>query len=172
MPKKMNFHGLPLVIEYKKGEIKKNKDRPFSYGWEMYADYGYIEGTISNEEGEEMDCYVGPDRESTKVFYAPMLRDDPEYSGVKSEVDEIKVLLGFKDCEAAKSIINMQYGSWRVGEIMEVSLDDLKEKISLERIKNSKEKLLIAAEGIGGTTAPELNTGKEYAPEPRLVIQT
>lgn len=171
MVTKRNFQGLPLVIEYKKGQIKKDKDRPFSYGWEMYADYGYIEGTISNEEGEEMDCYVGPDATTEKVYLAPMLREDPEYS-IRNTVDEIKVLLGFPSFEEAKRLIDMQYGSWRVGEIMESCIDDLKEKISLERIKNSKEKLLMAAEGIGGTTSPELVITEVAVQDPRLVIQT
>ena len=166
MPKKMNFQGLPLVIEYKKGEIKKDKEKPFSYGWEMYADYGYIEGTISNEEGEEMDVYVGDDKSSKLVFMAHLLKED------EVNCDEVKVLLGFADMKAAKDLIYMQYGSWRVGEILETSLVDLKETVSLSKIKNSKEKLLMASEGIGGTTTLELNTGKVYGEQPRLVIQT
>jgi len=166
--RQVDFQGLKLTIEYDKGDFKQSKEDPIdgiSSGWPMYADYGYINGTISPEIGEETDCYVGPDKDSEKAFTAVLLKWD----GIT--LDEEKVLLGFKDLEAATELINLQYGSYKVHSVSEISLDDLKQKANLEQFKNYKEKLLLAAEGLPGTTSPDLDTGEEFDEEPRLVIE-
>lgn len=168
------LHGLDITIEYRKGERKADSGKPYSYGWPMHADYGFVNGTVSPEEGEELDCYVGPNRESTKVFIAPLLRDGEAESynapnrADPGEFDEHKVLLGFETIEDARAHMYEQYGMWRTGQLIESTYEELIDLASLNQVKNNKEKLLVAQEGIGGTTAPDLKIAEHK--EPPLVV--
>jgi hypothetical protein len=74
------------VIESPKGSVREGN------GWRtpMAAHYGYIQGTWSAEgRDEEMDCFIGPDLSSTKVFIVDQV--DPDTGAF----DEHKVMLGY-----------------------------------------------------------------------------
>jgi hypothetical protein len=140
------FQGLPIIIEYRKGDEKPNNEDA-DYGYPLYADYGYLEDTTSPEEGEELDVYLGPNPDSENAFLVSMnCKGDPDQDEGAGQFDEFKVLLGFDDYDAAEDFINNQYGSSQVGVIMETSVKDLKEEIALGKLKNQKEKLVIDAE--------------------------
>ena len=64
-----------IEVEYPEGmEIREgvSYDEYWKY---MYADYGYIQGTISPADGEEIDVFVGPDPDSECVFIVSILKD-------------------------------------------------------------------------------------------------
>lgn len=118
------FQGLPITIEYKKGDRKPSKSLiQGSYsGWVQYADYGYVNGTSSNEEGEGLDVYIGPSEDSERAFLVPLMKPgDPE------TFMEYKLLLGFDSAKDAKDFCCYQYCEGMVGNLLEVSIDDIKD---------------------------------------------
>lgn len=120
------FQGLPITIEYRKGDLKPGKD---TYGWPMYADYGFFNNS-SGADGEDLDVFIGPDKESPRVFLLALMEEDV--------FDEHKVLLGFLTFKDAELFSRDQYGSWKVGPIIEISMEDLKETLELQSPKVSK----------------------------------
>ena len=85
---KLDYQGLPLVIETGKGEVRKARDG--SWQAKMAADYGYVEGTGSAEGPDEgMDVFVGPLRHSQRVYVI----DQANLS--TGEFDEHKCMLGY-----------------------------------------------------------------------------
>ena len=76
--------GLPIVIEVERGNeqpahVLESRKSP------AVDDYGYISGTIDNDT-EELDVFVGLDRDSPSVYVVDQLKDDGTF-------DEHKVLL-------------------------------------------------------------------------------
>src|SRR5258706_9001706 len=63
----------------------------------MLYDYGYLEGHVGLD-GEEVDCYLGPDESVPFVHVVHQLRA-PEYRAH----DEDKVMLGFADEAEARA---------------------------------------------------------------------
>lgn len=86
-----DLHGLSIAIETPKGMARNGN------GWQvvMPAHYGYISG-VTGADGDELDCYVGPDRDSRKVFVVDQLTLDG------SRFDEHKVMLGFANAASAE----------------------------------------------------------------------
>jgi len=165
-PFDLDFQGLGLVIEYKKGEIKTKPDGDPYDGWMLYADYGFIKDTVSPEEGDEMDCYVGDDRESECVFQVELLKDDGTF-------DEHKILLGFKDLKTAADFFNLQYGSYRTGAFMETTVRDISDLASLSWVKNEKEKKLFAPppEPTPDPTEKVVDNYGQSGDQPLLIVQ-
>jgi hypothetical protein len=85
MKERLSIHGLPVVIEYRKGDVRRGK------GWEveMPADYGYIEGVVG-ADGDSLDCYIGPDHDSNWIYIVDQRRVPPDKG-----FDEHKCMLGF-----------------------------------------------------------------------------
>ena len=111
-----DFHGIPLVIEYLKGERKPGSDPDDDWGFEQHADYGFIPGTTTNEEGEGLDVYVGPEPESKRVFVCALMEPhEPEV------FMEYKVLLGWSSHHAAKTFAEGQYFDAMIGLVYEMS---------------------------------------------------
>lgn len=115
------FHDLNIVIETAKGELRMGP------GWRvsMPCDYGYIMGTSSNEgPQEQMDCFVGPDTASDRVFI--IYQVDPK----TNEFDEHKVMLQFPDGDAAIAAYDAAFsdnsGPDRMDDIRAVSVSQLK----------------------------------------------
>jgi hypothetical protein len=85
------FHDLNLVIETPKFGMRQGP------GWMSSppADYGYILDT-TGADGDEMDCYLGPNPESTIVYVVDQNRmDSPVF-------DEHKCMLGYNSMAEAK----------------------------------------------------------------------
>lgn len=175
--KKLNFKGIDIRIEYEKGERKPDSD-PFTddndFGWPMYADYGFIEGTFGNDK-EEIDVYVGPDRDSDEVFIVTLLKLQDEDEG-DPEVDEWKVLLGFDSYDKVKHFMNLQYPSLMNGITYRSSLEDVNLMAELSRLALRKEILFIEdKEKSEGTSTPYFEEVGRYNQTPgaeRLIIQT
>lgn len=110
--------GLPIVIETEKGTRRSWMRGPIP------VDYGYIQGTFSAEgPHEQMDCYVGPFRDSEKVWVIDQV--DPETRAF----DEHKVMLGFNREEEALAAYLGSFednaGEIRVGDIHHMTVAQL-----------------------------------------------
>lgn len=87
----IHVQGIPIMLEWLKGQTRKYKS---GYAKLMKADYGYIPKTMDSD-GEQLDVYVGPKKDSELVFIINQLKDDGSH-------DERKVMIGYQDEEAAK----------------------------------------------------------------------
>jgi len=124
---KRDFHGIPLVIEYLRGDIKPGRDPDDGSGFMQHADYGFIVGTTTNEEGEGLDVYIGPEPESRRVFLVALMF--PHETDVFMEY---KALLGWSDPIQAERFCRNQYFHDMVGLLQEISIPDLIDMAELQ----------------------------------------
>lgn len=82
-------HGLDIVIEN-----PKDSHRSSEYDFPQPADYGYIRGAMEID-GDNLDCYIGPDYESDQVVVIRQMCPDTQ------TFDERKVLFAYSDLAAA-----------------------------------------------------------------------
>lgn len=121
--KNLTFQDIPIVIEYEKGDVKKAENPEYpGQDFFLYADYGYIENTVSNEEGEALDVFLGEAQDSTKVYLMGLLKRDGSF-------DEIKTFLGFEGDREVRTLAEWQYGSERIGPIVMIGIEDFKETL-------------------------------------------
>lgn len=86
----LNFQGLNIAVENKKGSTRYWATQEGEKGQtKMLVHYGYIKRT-DGVDGDALDVFVGPDKESDKVFI--ISQQNPE-TGL---FDEYKIILGFK----------------------------------------------------------------------------
>lgn len=120
--KKVEVQGVPIWIEWKKGETRVYKDKKgvVKYERRMKADYGYIPGTLDSD-GEELDVYLGPDKTSPRAFVIKQLKKDGSF-------DEHKVMIGYRTKEDAKSSYDHHMGGAkeRFGGMRQVPVTALK----------------------------------------------
>ncbi len=117
------IHGLSIAIENKPGSKRSGKNEDGST-WEttFKSPYGYIEGTLG-ADGEEIDAYVGPDKDSTQVFIVHQRKANGSH-------DEDTVMLGYKTKGDAKSDILRHYEDTSlIGGIDQMSIEDFKAKL-------------------------------------------
>lgn len=84
----LTVHGLPLVIETRKGEERHGRPLPYHYG--------YIKG-IDGADGDSMDFALGPEPESTWAYVFDQRQLPP-----RKNFDEHKVFLGYASMDAAQ----------------------------------------------------------------------
>ena len=146
------FAGFPIVVENKKGSIRKWGEDPAtgkSIGSLMHFDYGYIDGVVG-ADGDEVDVYIGPDADPEWVYVVHQMKA-PEFT----EWDEDKVMLGWPDAEEAKAVYERQYDDPRFfGGMSQMRLEMFKQKLQHPehmKIHNSVEKAVSAEK-----TSPEM----------------
>jgi hypothetical protein len=125
---KTDVQGIPISIENRRGSVRKGKDRD-GHEWrtKMIHPYGYIRGT-KGKDGEEVDCYVGPNKEAPTVYVVHQHK--PDGTGY----DEDKVMLGFRNKKEAKKAFLAHYDSKKfLGPISDVPIDRLKALIASKR---------------------------------------
>lgn len=123
------FASLSICVENRKGSYRhwhdplKNEDgKTF-----MRYPYGYIKLTEAID-GDAVDCYIGPAKESRKVFVVH--QQDPQ-TGV---YDEDKVMLGFKTAKEAKRAYLSQYNDPKFfGGMSEWGIDDFVKNIKRKK---------------------------------------
>lgn len=93
---KMKIGGLNIVVENPKGSIRKGNSVDGNWQVKMPMHYGYIKGTIG-ADGDEIDCFIGPDASSQKVF---VVNQKDVHS---NDFDEHKVMLGYTSAMEAKA---------------------------------------------------------------------
>jgi hypothetical protein len=139
------IHGMDISIENKKGSTRSGTDKD-GHEWHthMNYDYGYIRGTVGKDK-DHLDCYVGPDRESERVFIVH--QNDP----VTGSYDEDKVMLGFDTKEAARKAYLSQYDRpGFLGDIVEMGIEEFKGKIFDEKNKGKMIKALFMEDELRG----------------------
>lgn len=120
------FQGIPISIENPKGTIRRgidHKGKPWAA--KMLQDYGYIKRTLG-KDGDQVDCFVGPNRRSNRVFVVDQLHHNA------NKFDEHKCLLGFDSEKQAMAAYRGSYGNTydfrhQVGAVTEMSVDAFKE---------------------------------------------
>ena len=126
----VKIHGISIALEWRRGETRKyyNHDplKPRSkgsvdYNQKMTADYGYVKGVI-DADGEELDVYVGLNRESEKVFVLEKLRRTDK------SFDENKIMLGYDSMDDAKKSYLQHQGSDEMGKVVEMTVPAFKAK--------------------------------------------
>ena len=136
--------GLPIVIECNKGQ-KRWKDGP-----DWPSKYGFIASHLASD-GDELDCFVGDDMTSTKVFVFNHYEE--------GEFDELKVMLGFNSYEDAFLAYSYAY-SREPGKVsVEVKLEefnywlahtDLNKPIGVKKGRDRKKVAGYAEKGVDG----------------------
>jgi hypothetical protein len=124
----MDVEGIPVSIENRKGSVRKGKDADGKpWRTKMIHPYGFIDGTKGKDK-EEVDAYVGPDKDATKAFVVHQKDKDT------GKYDEDKVMLRFKNKLKAKKAFLAHYNSPKfLGPISTVTLDRLKELIASKK---------------------------------------
>jgi hypothetical protein len=99
------FRGMKISIEQQPGSVRSGTDekgRP----WEtrMIYPYGYIRMT-EGLDGDHLDCYIGPHEDATHAYVIDQVDLRTR------ELDEQKVMLGFRTPEDAKAAYLAHYDS-------------------------------------------------------------
>jgi len=156
-----DFHGVPIIIEFRKGDIKPGHDPEDGFGFEQLADYGFIPGTTTNEEGEGLDVYIGPDPESERVFVVALMNPHDLDTFM-----EYKVLLGWDSHHAAMHFCKAQYFDDMIGLLYEMTIPDLIDWTDLQA--PMAEKLIIRIQE--EEEAAEIKQKEKAIHEPELTI--
>lgn len=116
-------HDLDVIVEHEKGSVRRG------VGWEakLAADYGYIRRT-NGVDGDEVDCFIGSNPKSEKVWVIEQRHID---GPLKGTADEFKVMLGFDDMAAALRAYTDSYsddlGLERIKEVVSMNPTGLKQ---------------------------------------------
>lgn len=163
------FQGLPVTIETPKGGVREWND-PLtgrSGRTEMLAPYGYIR-LSSGADGEQVDCYLGPNEDAPYVYVVRQL--DPD----TGEYDEDKCFLGFDSEQDAREMFlaHRDDGDRAFGAITRYTVDEFKEKLDATRERPGR--LKGASPAPGGQWPPDFDNPQEwyrenirYWPHPR-----
>lgn len=138
--KRVRFQGLDLAIEFVKGGQRPYRDDAGKLRFKtMRADYGEVEGT-EGMDGDAVDVYVGPDKESDRVYVITQMT-----KGDWRKVDEEKVILGTSSLAEAKRLYTAHYDDPRfLGAVKEMSMDSFIERL---RTRGAVGKKLASASG-------------------------
>lgn len=129
---KMEFLGLPISIENRKGSNRYWYDPEMDEHREtkMEFPYGYVRGTLGLD-GDEVDVFVGPNKESRKVFVITQLKR-PEFK----KIDEQKVMLGFTSSSQAKKAYMRHFDKPDFFDsITEMDIDEFQQKLKSRKGK-------------------------------------
>lgn len=114
--------GLPVTIENHKGDVRHRQDSGDS---KMAADYGYIDTSRPDHDGMKTDAFVGPHRDSKRVF---VVNQQHPRTG---KFNEHKVLLGYKDrAHALRDYVHSfsdGLGHKRIHSVVEMGTHELKD---------------------------------------------
>lgn len=134
-----SVQGIPIAIENRKGSVRKGVDKD-GHEWrtKMKNPYGYIEGTKA-KDGEEVDVYVGPDKDAPNAFIVHQHKDDG------TGFDEDKAMLAFRTEQEARKAYLAHYDDPKfLGPISNVPIERLKELVEsgkkLEKISMTRTK--------------------------------
>lgn len=84
------YYGLSIYIETLKESLRKGND----WASRTPAHYGFIQGYFG-ADGDEMDCYLGPDLKTGKVYIVDQNRIGSD------KFDEHKCMIGYRSQEEA-----------------------------------------------------------------------
>lgn len=142
--KKIRVGGVPIWIEWKKGETREYKrNGVVKYTRLMEADYGYIPGTLDSD-GEELDAYVGPDKDAKNAYVVRQLKKSGGF-------DEHKVMIGYSSKSSAKAsyLHHMRDCPECFGGIQAIPLSSLVALYGDNKGAKAKEKVACDCHGVG-----------------------
>lgn len=151
----ITVQGLPVSIETRKGETR-SKRAPGGAAWsvKMPADYGYIKRT-TGADGDQVDVYVGPDRDSDLVVLVDQVDADTK------KFDEHKALIGFAAVKDATDAYDKGFSDNRakdrVGGVSVMTMAEFKAWLAQGATKP-------AAPEVGGSVPPAAFSREERAP--------
>lgn len=122
---RVRLHGLDISIENPRHSTRSGVG-PDGTPWSvtMSAHYGYILMTEGADD-EHVDCYIGPDPHSTKVWIIDQIDAD------SGKFDEHKAMFGYLTKKAAVKSYKAHFsdgkGGDRLGAAVEMSIDEFKE---------------------------------------------
>ncbi len=128
----VSFHGLEIIIETPKGGERSGL-APDGSLWTvtMPVDYGYIRRTVG-ADGEQVDCYLGDDRDSDSVWIISQ-------NDLEGAFDEHKVMLGFADLDSALATYRAAFsdgrGADRIGSVVKSSIADLQRALAANEFR-------------------------------------
>jgi len=98
------WNGLKITLENPAGSTRRGQSKD-GKKWQthMKADYGYVNGTESEADGDHIDVFIGPDLESELVHV--INQKDPK----TGKFDEHKCVLGCWSSEDAKDLYHDHY---------------------------------------------------------------
>ncbi len=146
----MKFHGLEISIENRKGSYRHWKDEQGNEGKTfMKFAYGYIlhlpgGETTEGTDGDAVDVYIGPDKDSRKVFVVH--QNVPETGAY----DEDKCMIRFNTAKAAKKAYLGQYDDPKFfGSMDEFDIDTFADKVKRKKkmIKAGRSHMLVLNKG-------------------------
>jgi hypothetical protein len=114
------INGIKIAIEWPKGTVRTYEDCDIAT--KMKADYGYIKGTESPHDKMDLDCYVGPHNDSTKVFRLSQVKKGGKF-------DEFKYMLGYRSADEAKRSFLKHMPDWMYGSIEEITQEQFEHDI-------------------------------------------
>lgn len=141
------FQGLPIAVENQKGSTRlwRSEDGRTIGSTQMLHDYGFIEG-YTGGDGEELDCYVGPDENAPDVHVVHQLLA-PEFK----KHDEDKIFLGFTDAAAAKdAFLAHRNDVGAFGSMSTIPLDRFKARLK-RRAPDSTSKIRASITALSST---------------------
>jgi Inorganic Pyrophosphatase len=119
------FQGIPIVIEYDKGDIRTGVNKE-GEKWEreMLCPYGYIKDSVAAGDGEGLDVYIGPDPDAEFVYLIEQGTGEDSDGYNVDDFDEYKLCLGFDSLEEAEEMYLAHYpegwGKTHVNDISEI----------------------------------------------------
>lgn len=116
-----SFQGLPIVIENPIGSLRKHQNGVTK----MFYPYGYIKKTVGRD-GDEIDCFIGPNEKATNVFIVKLGKDDKED----------KVMMGFDDERQARDAFLAHYDDFKfLGTITAFPVEQFKKVLEEKGMK-------------------------------------
>lgn len=139
--KRIEFQGLKISIENRKGSVRSGIDKD-GHKWrsKMFCDYGYIRmsPTVRRQgaDKEGLDVFVGPNKESDKVFIIHLMRaDDP------SKFDEDKAFIGFNSRKEVMAMFKKCYdklGQKLYGGMINMNMEAFKRRLEVQTTRMIK----------------------------------
>lgn len=100
------IQGLRVNMEQMPGDLRHGKF--------MIIGYGSVAGGCMGADGEEFDCYIGPNKAAPVAYVVDQLDE-------KGELDEHKAMIGFDSAEDAARAYASQLGQSRMGGMVALS---------------------------------------------------
>ena len=123
--RKIPWHGRIIRVENEIGSMRRWRDQDSREGQQrITAPYGYLVGT-RGVDGDEYDCFVGPNLDAPTVFIVHTRRPP----GFES-YDEDKSMIGWLDAESAQAAFLDNYSDPRfLGDMVEMPVDEFLAKL-------------------------------------------
>ena len=121
---KLAYKGMTIAIENPKGSVRSGRDaNGKEWRCTLPAAYGYLRNSEAID-GDHVDCYVGPDHDSDKVWVVDQV------DAKTKRYDEPKCMLSFASKDDALKAYQKAFsdgkGKDRIGAVTEMSAGDFK----------------------------------------------